>query len=65
METEPEQAVFIWHQTVYAWTGDDTYIFLFCEDGTICAIGTGRFRVEVGETMAFLPSNIFCPLLGL
>ena len=31
------------------------YIFLFCEDGTICDIGTGRFRVEVGETMAFLP----------
>ena len=31
------------------------YIFLFCEDGTICDIGTGRLRVEVGVTMAFLP----------
>ena len=29
------------------------YIFLFCEDGTICDIGTGRLRVW--ETVAFLP----------
>ena len=36
------------------------YIFLFCEDGTICDIGTGRLRVEVGEKMAFLPLLVHC-----